>query len=166
LYSASNVKIRDSKTYLQEETMLKEFKEFAMKGNVLDMAIGIVIGAAFGKIVTSFVSDVLMPPLGKLLGNMDFSDLFINLSGQQYATLAEAKEAGAATINYGIFFNTIIDFVIVAFAIFLLIRQVNKMKKQPPPAPPNTKSCPFCVSSIPVKASRCPHCTSDLTPAP
>ena len=145
--------------------MLKEFKEFAMKGNVLDMAIGIIIGAAFGKIITSFVSDVLMPPLGKLLGNMDFSGLFINLSGQEYATLAEAKEAGAATINYGLFLNTVIDFIIVAFAIFLLVRQVNKMKKKPVPAPPNTKSCPFCVSSIPVKASRCPHCTSELPSA-
>ena len=145
--------------------MLKEFKEFAMKGNVLDMAIGIIIGAAFGKIITSFVSDVLMPPLGKLLGNMDFSGLFISLSGQEYATLAEAKEAGAATINYGLFLNTVIDFIIVAFAIFLLVRQVNKMKKKPVPAPPNTKSCPFCVSSIPVKASRCPHCTSELPSA-
>ena len=142
--------------------MLKEFKEFAMKGNVLDMAVGIIIGAAFGKIITSFVSDVLMPPLGKLLGNMDFSGLFINLSDQEFATLAEAKEAGAATINYGIFFNTIIDFIIVAFAIFLLIRQVNKMKRQPPPAPPNTKDCPFCVSSVPIKASKCPNCTSEL----
>jgi large conductance mechanosensitive channel len=142
--------------------MLKEFKEFAMKGNVLDMAVGIIIGAAFGKIITSFVSDVLMPPLGKLLGNMDFSELYINLSDQQYASLAEAKEAGAATINYGIFFNTIIDFVIVAFAIFLLIRQVNKAKRQPPPPPPNSKDCPFCVSSIPIKATRCPSCTAEL----
>ena len=145
--------------------MLKEFKEFAMKGNVLDMAIGIIIGAAFGKIVTSFVSDIIMPPLGKLLGNTDFSELYINLSDQAYASLAEAKEAGAATINYGVFFNTIIDFIIVAFAIFLLVRQVNKMKRQPPPAPPNKKECPFCVSSIPIKATRCPNCTSELTPA-
>ena len=145
--------------------MIKEFKEFAMKGNVLDMAIGIIIGAAFGKIVTSFVSDILMPPLGKLLGNVDFSGLFINLSGQDYPTIAAAKEAGAATLNYGIFINTIIDFILVAFAVFLLVRQVNKMKRQPPPADPTTKPCPFCISLIPIKASRCPNCTSELTPA-
>jgi large conductance mechanosensitive channel len=145
--------------------MFREFKEFAMKGNVLDMAIGIIIGAAFGKIITSFVADILMPPLGKMLGKMDFSNLFINLSGQDYPTLAAAKEAGAATINYGIFFNTIIDFIIVAFAIFLLIRQVNKSKRQPTAAPPNTKDCPFCVSPIPIQAKRCPHCTSQLNPA-
>ena len=145
--------------------MLKEFKEFAMKGNVFDMAIGIIIGAAFGKIVTSFVSDILMPPLGKLLGNMDFSGLFINLSDQQYPSIAAAKEAGAATLNYGIFINTVIDFILVAFAVFLLVRQVNKMKRQPPPADPTTKPCPFCISLIPIKASRCPNCTSELTPA-
>jgi large conductance mechanosensitive channel len=145
--------------------MFKEFREFAMKGNVLDMAIGIIIGAAFGKIITSFVADILMPPLGKLLGKMDFSNLYINLSGQDFPTLAAAKEAGAATVNYGIFFNTVIDFLIVAFAIFLLIRQVNKLKRQPPAAPPNTKDCPFCVSSIPIQAKRCPHCTSQLNPA-
>jgi len=145
--------------------MFKEFREFAMKGNVLDMAIGIIIGAAFGKIITSFVADILMPPLGKLLGKMDFSNLYINLSGQDFPTLAAAKEAGAATVNYGIFLNTVIDFLIVAFAIFLLIRQVNKLKRQPPAAPPNTKDCPFCVSSIPIQAKRCPHCTSQLNPA-
>jgi large conductance mechanosensitive channel len=145
--------------------MLKEFKEFAMKGNVLDMAVGIIIGAAFGKIITSFVSDVLMPPIGLLLGNMDFSSLFVNLSGHEYPTIAAAKEAGAATLNYGIFINTIIDFLIVAFAIFLLVRQVNKMKRQPPPAAPNTKECPYCASAIPIPASRCPHCTSQLAPA-
>ena len=145
--------------------MIKEFKEFAMKGNVLDMAVGIIIGAAFGKIVTSFVSDVLMPPLGKLLGNVDFSGLFINLSDQHYATISAAKEAGAATLNYGVFINTIIDFILVAFAVFLLVRQVNKMKRQPPPADPTSKSCPFCISSIPIKASRCPNCTSELKPA-
>jgi large conductance mechanosensitive channel len=143
--------------------MFKEFKEFAMKGNVLDMAVGIIIGAAFGKIITSFVSDILMPPLGLLLGKMDFSNLFINLSGQDYASIAAAKEAGAATLNYGIFINTVIDFLIVAFAIFLLIRQVNKLKRQPPAAPPNTKDCPFCASAIPIPANRCPHCTSQLT---
>jgi len=144
--------------------MLKEFKEFAMRGNVLDMAIGIIIGAAFGKIVAVFVSDVLMPPIGLLLGRVDFSNLFINLSGKPVATIAEAKAAGAATINYGLFLNTVIDFLIVAFAIFLLIRQVNRLKSQPPPAPavPTTKDCPYCLSSIAIKATRCPHCTSEL----
>jgi large conductance mechanosensitive channel len=143
--------------------MLKEFKEFAMKGNVLDMAIGVIIGAAFGKIVTSFVSDVMMPPLGLLLGRMDFSNLFINLSGTSYATLADAKKAGAATLNYGLFLNTVIDFVIVAFVIFLVVKQVNRMRAPapaPPPAP--TKECPMCTSAIPVKAKRCPQCTGDL----
>jgi large conductance mechanosensitive channel len=144
--------------------MLKEFKEFAMRGNVLDMAIGIVIGAAFGKIVTSFVNDILMPPLGLLLGKTDFSSLFINISGKSYATLAEAKAAGAATINYGIFLNTIIDFLIVAFAIFLLVRQVNRLARKPEPAPvtPTTKECPQCLSVIPVRALRCAYCTSEL----
>ncbi len=144
--------------------MLKEFKEFAMKGNVLDMAIGIIIGAAFGKIVTSFVSDILMPPIGKLMGNLDFSNLFINLSGASYKSLADAKAAGAATINYGVFLNTVLDFLIVAFAIFLLIRQVNKLRAPKPaaPAPPTTKECGYCLSVIPIKAVRCPQCTSDL----
>jgi large conductance mechanosensitive channel len=145
--------------------MFKEFKEFAMKGNVLDMAVGIIIGAAFGKIISSFVSDVLMPPLGLLLGKMDFSNLFISLTGQDFPTVAAAKEAGAATINYGIFLNTVIDFIIVAFAIFLLIRQVNKFKRQPPAAPPNTKDCPFCATAIPISAKRCPNCTSQLSAA-
>jgi large conductance mechanosensitive channel len=145
--------------------MLKEFKEFAMKGNVLDMAVGIIIGAAFGKIITSFVADILMPPLGLLLGKMDFSGLFINLSGVDYPTLKAAQDAKAATINYGIFINTVIDFLIVALAVFLLVRQVNKLKRQQPPATLNTKDCPFCASAIPVAASRCPHCTSQLTPA-
>lgn len=144
--------------------MLKEFKEFAMRGNVLDMAVGIIIGAAFGKIVAVFVSDVLMPPIGLLLGKMDFSNLFLNLTAKPYATIAEAKAAGAATINYGLFLNTVIDFIIVAFAIFLLIRQVNRLKRQPQPAPavPTTKECPYCVTSIAFKATRCPHCTSEL----
>jgi large conductance mechanosensitive channel len=143
--------------------MLKEFKEFAMKGNVLDMAVGIIIGAAFGKIVTSFVSDILMPPLGLLLGKMDFASLFLNLSGQHYPTIAAAKAAGAATLNYGLFINTIIDFLIVAFAVFLLVRQVNRFKRQQPGAAPVTKDCPYCASAIPVPASRCPHCTSQLS---
>jgi large conductance mechanosensitive channel len=144
--------------------MLKEFKEFAMKGNVVDMAIGIIIGVAFGKIITSLVGDVLMPPIGLLLGKIDFSNLFINLSGQHYATMSEAKAAGAASINYGVFINTVIDFIIVAFVIFLLIRQINKMKRQPEPAPavPTTKECPYCLSTVPIKATRCPHCTSEL----
>jgi large conductance mechanosensitive channel len=147
--------------------MLKEFKEFAMKGNVVDMAVGIIIGAAFGKIVTSFVSDILMPPIGLLMGKMDFSNLFINLSGKEYATVAEAKAAGAATLNYGLFLNTVLDFVIVAFAIFLLIRQINRMRAKPAEAPaaPTTKECPFCASSIPIKATRCPQCTSALQAA-
>ncbi|MGE5850203.1 MAG: large conductance mechanosensitive channel protein MscL [Candidatus Methylomirabilota bacterium] len=144
--------------------MLKEFKEFAMRGNVLDMAVGIIIGAAFGKIVAVFVSDVLMPPIGLLLGKVDFSNLFINLSGKPVSTIAEAKAAGAATINYGLFLNTVIDFLIVAFAIFLLIKQVNRLKRQPEPAPvvPTTKDCPYCLSSVALKATRCPHCTSEL----
>ncbi|MHC1699291.1 MAG: large-conductance mechanosensitive channel protein MscL [Geobacteraceae bacterium] len=142
--------------------MLKEFKEFVMRGNVVDMAVGIVIGAAFGKIVTSFVSDILMPPIGLLMGKMDFSNLFYDLSGSGFTTLAEAKKAGAATINYGLFFNTLLDFVIIAFAIFLLIRQINRMKREPAPAAPDTKECPFCLSSVPLKAVRCPNCTSEL----
>ena len=142
--------------------IIKEFKEFAMRGNVLDMAVGIVIGAAFGKIVTSFVSDLLTPPLGKLMGNVDFSNLFICLSAEQYQTLEAAKEAGVATINYGIFINTIIDFIIVAFAIFMLVKQVNRFKKSPAAAEPTEKECPFCASGIPIKATRCPHCTSQL----
>ena len=144
--------------------MLKEFKEFAMRGNVLDMAVGIIIGAAFGKIITSFVNDLLMPPVGLFLGKVDFSNLFINLSGQAYPTPTAAKAAGAATINYGVFLNTVLDFLIVAFVIFLLIRQVNRMKRQEaaPPAAPTTTACAYCLSAIPIKATRCPHCTSEL----
>ncbi len=144
--------------------MLKEFKEFAMRGNVLDMAIGIIIGAAFGKIVTSFVADVLMPPIGLLLGKLDFSNLFLDLSGQSHASLAAAKAAGAATVNYGLFLNTVIDFVIVAFVIFLMIRQINRMKRkeEAPAAAPTTKECAYCLSAIQIKATRCPHCTSEL----
>jgi large conductance mechanosensitive channel len=145
--------------------MVKEFKEFIMRGNVVDMAVGIIIGAAFGKIVTSFVNDILMPPIGLMLGKVDFSNLFINLSGQQYTTVTAAKAAGAATLNYGIFFNTLLDFIIIAFAIFLLIRQVNRLKQPPPPPVPSTKECPFCLSAIPLKASRCPHCTSEVKAA-
>jgi large conductance mechanosensitive channel len=142
--------------------MLKEFKEFAMKGNVLDMAVGIIIGAAFGKIVSSFVNDVLMPVFGLLLGKVDFSTLFIDLSGQHLPTLEAAKKAGAATLNYGLFINTIIDFVLIAFAIFMLVKQVNRFKRQPASEAPTTKDCPFCASAIPIPATRCPHCTSQL----
>jgi large conductance mechanosensitive channel len=144
--------------------MLKEFKEFAMRGNVLDMAIGIVIGAAFGAIVTSFVDDLLMPPIGLLLGGVDFTNLFISLDGQQYASLAAAQEAGAATINYGLFISTVIDFLIIAFAIFLLVRQVNRLRAEPEEAPaePTSKDCPYCATEIPIQATRCPNCTSEL----
>ncbi len=147
--------------------MLKEFKEFAMRGNVLDMAVGIIIGAAFGKIVSSMVSDMLMPPIGLLLGKVDFSSLFINLSGQAYPSLSAAKAAGAPTINYGVFLQTIFDFAIVAFVIFLLIRQINAITRKPeaPPAPATTKNCPYCLSAIALKATRCAHCTSDVKAA-
>jgi large conductance mechanosensitive channel len=143
--------------------MIKEFKEFAMKGNVLDMAIGIILGLAFGKIVTSLVNDIIMPPVGMLLGGVDFTNLFISLSGSSYATLADAQAAGAPTINYGLFINTIIDFLIVAFVIFLMVRQVNKMKRKEVAAPPNTKECPYCKETIPLAATRCSHCTSELS---
>ncbi|NTW06165.1 MAG: large conductance mechanosensitive channel protein MscL [Peptococcaceae bacterium] len=142
--------------------MFKEFKDFAMRGNVLDMAVGVIIGAAFGKIVASFVNDVLMPPIGLLFGKMNFSSLYINLSGQPYASLTEAKAAGAATINYGIFFNNILDFLIVAAVIFLFIRQMNKFSKKPAEIPVTEKECPYCFSSISIKAKRCPNCTSEV----
>ena len=146
--------------------MFKEFKEFAMRGNVLDMAVGIIIGAAFGGIVTSFVSDILMPPIGRLLGHVDFSNLFISLSDAHYDTMAAAKAAGAATINYGLFFNTVINFLIVAFAIFLLIRQVNRFTAKPAPAAaPTTRDCPYCLTPVPLKATRCGHCTSEIQAA-
>lgn len=152
--------------------MFKEFKEFAMRGNVVDMAVGIVIGAAFGTIVKSFVDDVLMPPIGLLLGNVDFSNLFITLKeGSKavgpYASLAAAKAAGAVTLNLGVFINTIISFIIIAFAVFLVIKGINRMKreKEAPPVEPTTKECPFCFSTIPIQASRCPHCTSQLAAA-
>ena len=144
--------------------MLKEFKEFAMRGNVIDLAVGVIIGAAFGTIVKSLVDDVLMPPIGLLVGGLDFSNLFVSLSGQHYPSLAAAKEAGAPTINYGLFLNNVLNFVIVAFAVFLLVRQINRLKREtpvPPPAP-TEKPCPFCISTIPLAATRCPHCTSEL----
>jgi large conductance mechanosensitive channel len=146
--------------------MLKEFKEFAMKGNVIDMAVGIIIGAAFGTIIKSLVDDILMPPLGLLLGNVDFSNIFYVIkegkAAGPYVNLAAAKAAGAVTVNPGIFINTIISFLIVAFSVFLVIKNVNRMKKEPPLPDPATKDCPFCYSAIPVKATRCPNCTSDL----
>jgi large conductance mechanosensitive channel len=147
--------------------MLQEFKEFAMRGNVLDMAVGIIIGGAFGKIVTSLVNDILMPPIGLLMGRVDFSSLFVNLTEQSYASLDAAQKAGAPTINYGVFINTVLNFVIIAFAIFLLIRQINHLKRQPEavPAEPVSKECTYCYSSIPLKASRCPQCTSQLQAA-
>jgi large conductance mechanosensitive channel len=142
--------------------MLKEFKEFAMKGNVLDMAIGLIIGAAFGKIITSLVTDVIMPPIGLILGRVEFSSLFLSLSGTHYDSLAAAKVAGAPTINYGVFLNNVVDFLIVAFVIFLVVRQVNRWKKPVPAAAPVTKECPYCFTAIPIKAMRCPNCTSEL----
>src|SRR5512134_3479405 len=151
--------------------MLKDFKEFAMRGNVVDMAVGIIIGAAFGTIIGTLVSDVLMPPIGLLLGNVDFSNLFIVLKEGKiagpYATVAAAKEAGAVTLNYGLFVNTVVNFVIVALAVFFLIRGINALKKkeEAPPAVPTTKECPHCLSTIPIKATRCGHCTSELRAA-
>lgn len=142
--------------------MFKEFKEFAMKGSVMDMAIGIIIGGAFGKIVSSFVSDVIMPPIGLLLGKLDFTNLFVNLSGGDYPTVAAAKAAGAPTLNYGLFINTVLDFVILAFVIFLVVKQLNRLKKAPPPADPTTKECPECLAAIPIKAKKCQMCASAL----
>ncbi len=149
--------------------MLKDFKEFAMRGNVVDMAVGIIIGAAFGTIVKSLVADIIMPPIGLLLGNVDFSNLFIVLKqgsvAGPFATVADAHKAGAVTINYGVFANTVISFLIIAFAVFLLIRAINKLQREEeaPPAEPKTKECPHCFSTIPIKAGRCAHCTSELT---
>jgi len=153
--------------------MMKEFKEFAIKGNVVDMAVGIIIGAAFGTIVKSLVADVIMPPIGLLLGNVDFSNLFIVLkegaeAAAPYASLADAQAAGAVTLNYGMFINTIISFLIVAFAVFIVIRNINRLKREeaaPPPAEPTTKDCPYCASTIPIKAKKCPNCTSELSAA-
>jgi large conductance mechanosensitive channel len=144
---------------------LGEFREFALHGSMLDMAVGIIVGAAFGRVVSSFVSDILMPPIGLFSGHSDFSNKFINLSGHAYASLAEAKAAGAATINYGVFLNVLSDFLIVAFTVFLLIRQVNRLKVEQKAAAALTRDCPFCLSGVAIKATRCPHCTSALTPA-
>jgi large conductance mechanosensitive channel len=152
--------------------MLKEFKEFAVKGNVVDMAVGIIIGGAFGTIVKSLVSDVLMPPIGLALGGVDFADLFVTLKEGStpgpFSTLAEAQQAGAVTLNVGVFVNNVISFLIVAFAVFLLVKGVNALKRQEeaaPAPPPNTRDCPRCCTAIPIQASRCPHCTSELQAA-
>ena len=142
--------------------MLKEFKAFVMKGNVLDLAVAVIIGAAFGAIVTSMVNDIVMPPIGLVLGHMDFKELFISLNGQSYATMAAAKAAAAPVIAYGQFLNTVVNFLIVAFVIFLVVRIANKMQRQPAPADPTTKDCKFCCTAIPIPATRCPHCTSQL----
>jgi large conductance mechanosensitive channel len=143
--------------------MLKEFKEFAMRGNVLDMAVGIIIGAAFGRIVTSFVEDVMMPPIGRLVGPVDFSNRFVSLSAAHNDTIDLAKKAGVATLNYGIFINNVINFLIVAFVVFLLVRMVNRWTTKPAaPAPPTMKDCPQCAMSIPMQAKRCGHCTAQL----
>jgi large conductance mechanosensitive channel len=141
--------------------MFKEFKAFAARGNVLDLAVGVIIGAAFGKIVSSLVSDIVMPPIGLLIGRVDFKSLFVSLNGETYASLADAQQAAAPTINYGIFLNTVLEFLIVAFAIFLLVRQINRLST-PPAAAETTKTCAFCASAIPIAAKRCPHCTSTL----
>ncbi len=145
---------------------MDEFKQFIMRGNVLDLAIGIIIGAAFGGVVSSLVNDIIMPPIGRLLSNVNFTDLFINLSDGDYDSLAAAKEAGAATINYGSFINAVINFLIIALVVFMIVKWVNRMTRQvkPEPAPsePIAKECPYCLTSIPIKATRCPSCTSHL----
>jgi large conductance mechanosensitive channel len=142
--------------------MLKDFREFVMRGNVMDLAVGVIIGGAFGKIVSSLVSDILMPPIGLALNGVDFSNLFFALNGQAYATLADAQKAGAPTLNYGSFINNIIDFLIIALVIFLIIRAVNRLQKPAPAPAATTKDCPYCFTAIPLKAVRCPNCTSQL----
>jgi large conductance mechanosensitive channel len=142
--------------------MFKEFREFAIKGNAVDLAIGVMIGAAFGAVVTSLVNDVIMPPIGRLLGGVDFSNFFVVLSSGEYASLKVAKEAGAATLNYGVFINTIINFLIIAFILFLIVRTMNRLRRAEPAPSPTTKGCPHCMMQIPLKATRCPHCTSNV----
>jgi len=147
-------------------SMMKEFREFAARGNVVDLAVGVIIGAAFGKIVTSLVNDVVMPPIGMIIGHIDFKNLFAPLNGQHYASLADAQKAAAPTINYGVFLNTVLEFLIVAFVIFLMVRQINRLKTPAPTPPtPEARDCPFCFSRIPLKATRCPQCTSDVSAA-
>ena len=150
------------KRFEKEENIIKEFKEFISKGNVMDLAVGVIIGGAFGKIVTSLVNDVIMPIIGILTGGINFADRFINLSGTEYATIAAAEEAGAAILKYGAFIQNIIDFLIIAFVIFIVIKQINRFKREEEPAPATTKECPFCKSEVPLEATRCPHCTSEL----
>jgi large conductance mechanosensitive channel len=145
--------------------MWKEFRTFILRGNVLELAVAVILGAAFGRVITSLVEDLLMPPVGLALGGVDFKELFVDLSGRGYATLAEAQAAGAATLRYGLFINTLINFLIVAVTIFLVVRQVNRMFPSTAPAAPITRDCPFCLSPVPLNARRCPHCTSELTPA-
>jgi large conductance mechanosensitive channel len=143
--------------------MFKEFREFALKGNVIDLAVGVIIGAAFGRITTSLVNDVIMPPVGLILGKVDFANLFISLTGQHYATLAEAKAAGAPTLNYGLFINSVLDFLIVAFAVFLLVREINRAHRRlAREAAPTERACPFCLTAVPVQATKCKACTADL----
>lgn len=142
--------------------MVKEFRDFIARGNVIDLAVAVIIGAAFGKIITSVVNDLIMPPIGMALGNVDFTDLFVALNGMSYASLAEAEAAGAPTVNYGRFLNTVIEFLIIAFAVFLLVRQVNRFRA---PAAATTRECPYCASQIPLKATRCPLCTSEVRTA-
>jgi len=142
--------------------MFKEFKEFALKGSVLDLAVGIIIGAAFTKIIDSVVKDLIMPPFGLLLGRVNFPDLFITLSGTRYATLAEAQAAGSPTLNYGLFLNNVLSFLIIAFILFLIVRQINRFRRKPAPPQADTQDCPYCYSKIPLKATRCPQCTSQI----
>lgn len=146
--------------------MLKDFKEFAMRGNVVDLAVGVIIGGAFGGIITSLVNDIIMPPIGMALGQVDFSSMFINLSPKEVTSLAQAKEAGVATLNYGLFINAVLNFIIVAFCVFMIVRWMNALNRPAPaaaPAAPATKDCPYCLSAVPLKASRCGHCTSQLS---
>ncbi len=142
--------------------MVKEFRTFIMKGNVIDLAVAVIIGVAFGAIISSLVNDIIMPIIGQLTGKINFTDLFINLSGGSYTSLTAAKAAGAATINYGVFINSIINFLIIGFVIFLVVRQINRLKKAPEPAAATTKDCPYCFTAIPIPATRCPNCTSEL----
>lgn len=142
--------------------MWKEFKDFVTRGNVIDLAVGVIIGGAFGKIVSSLVKDILMPPVGLVLGSVDFSNMFLNLSGGDYDTLTTAQEAGAVTINYGLFVSTVTEFLIVAFALFLVIRQVNRLQRPAEQPAPTTRECPYCHTAIPIQATRCPNCTSQL----
>jgi large conductance mechanosensitive channel len=147
-------------------SMMKEFREFAARGNVVDLAVGVIIGAAFGKIVTSLVNDMVMPPIGMIIGRIDFKNLFVALNGQSYASLADAQKAGAPTLNYGVFLNTVLEFFIIAFVIFLMVRQINRLKTPAPTPPtPEARDCPFCISRIPLKATRCPQCTSEVPAA-